>query len=63
MDREHWKYYDHKGKFELNSNLDFIYDLLMKLGYVMSDEEKELRKGKHELFADNENPAQTKDGD
>lgn len=33
-----------------NSTLDRVYDFLISLGYEMSDEEKALRDGTHELF-------------
>ncbi len=33
-----------------NPNLDRIYDFLISLGYQMSDEEKAMRDGTHELF-------------
>lgn len=35
---------------EPNEELDRLYDLLVSLGYEMSDEEKALRDGTHELF-------------
>ncbi len=35
---------------EENEDLDRLYDLLIALGYEMSDEEKALRDGTHELF-------------
>lgn len=35
---------------EKNERLDRLYDLLVQLGYGMSDEEKALRDGTHELF-------------
>ena len=33
-----------------NERLDFLYDILTELGYEMSDEEKALQDGTHELF-------------
>ena len=33
-----------------NRDLDIIYDMLFSLGYAMSDEEKQLQDGSHELF-------------
>jgi len=33
-----------------NDNLDHLYDFLVSIGYEMSDEEKALRNGTHELF-------------
>jgi len=49
------KYYDsHSYNFTINHTpnptLDAIYDNLIALGYEMSDEEKALRDGTHELF-------------
>lgn len=35
-----------------NHNLDFVYDMLARFGYQMSDEEQALRNGTHELFQD-----------
>ena len=44
-------YYDGwYAKHSDNHRLDMIYDFLCKLGYEMSDEEKALRDGTHELF-------------
>lgn len=37
---------------ERNDGLDYIYDLLVSLGYTMSDEEKQLQYGTHELFSE-----------
>jgi ParB family chromosome partitioning protein len=39
-------------KYQANEQLDRLYDLLEKLGYGMSDEEKALRDGTHELFGE-----------
>lgn len=40
---------------EKNSRLDALYDTLIELGYEMSDEERALQDGTHELFATEEN--------
>lgn len=40
-----------EGRYEENEYLDLLYDLLQALGYQMSDEEKALQNGTHELFA------------
>lgn len=49
-DREN--YYDWCSvKHETNAELSALYDFLIKLGYEMSDEEKQLRDGTHPLFA------------
>ena len=39
-------YYGHNE----NKHLDYIYDVLCRLGYEMSDEEKQLQDGTHKLF-------------
>ena len=46
--RSYWNSYT--MKHEENENLDRIYALLVKLGYEMSDDEKALQDGTHELF-------------
>lgn len=47
-------YYDWHGRYRENEDLDRVYDLLEKLGYEISDEERQLRDGTHELFAQDE---------
>lgn len=42
------------GEFTVNEHLDNIYDLLLKLGYKMSDMEKQYATGKHPLFTPDE---------
>lgn len=42
------------GTYSENPSLDYLYDLLEKLGYKMSDEEKAMRDGTHELFKEQE---------
>ena len=37
-----------------NDELDRLYDFLITLGYELSDEEKALRDGTHELFKNKE---------
>lgn len=50
-DTEQTGYYDNwKAEYKENEKLDKIYDLLNILGYEMSDEEKSLQNGTHELF-------------
>ena len=49
------KYYDaqswnFKIEYSKNKSLDIIYSTLLDLGYEMSDEEKALQNGTHELF-------------
>lgn len=36
--------------FQENADLDFLYEILVELGYEMSDDEKALQDGTHELF-------------
>ena len=36
--------------YQENESLDFLYKILTELGYEMSDEEKALQDGTHELF-------------
>lgn len=36
--------------YDKNEHLDFLYEILTELGYEMSDEEKALQAGTHELF-------------
>jgi hypothetical protein len=44
-------YHNHySGTYGRNGTLDTLYDFLIELGYEMSDEEKALRDGTHELF-------------
>ena len=45
-------------KYSENEQLDAIYTLLEKLGYEMSDEEKALQDGTHELFREGKPAAQ-----
>jgi ParB family chromosome partitioning protein len=42
--------WEKKILFQHNPRLDNLYDLLIALDYEMSDEEKQLRDGTHELF-------------
>ncbi len=45
-------YHDYSGKYRPNESLDALYDILLRLGYALSDEEQAYRDGTHELFAD-----------
>lgn len=50
-DSDQSRYYDSwTAKHRDNKRLDMIYDFLCSLGYELSDEEKALRDGTHELF-------------
>ncbi len=44
------RYYDWRGEYSVNEDLNEIYDFLIRLGYKMSDDEKALQDGTHELF-------------
>lgn len=43
-------YYTWNCVYEDDENLDAVYDFLEKLGYPVSDEERAMRDGTHELF-------------
>ena len=58
-----WNHWDtthqaYVSTHEENENLDFLYEILTELGYEMSDDEKALRDGTHELFREGEPAAQ-----
>jgi len=50
MDSPNESYYRWDCTYLQNEDLDHIYDFLQKLGYKMSEEEKQLQDGTHELF-------------
>ena len=50
IDSERAHYYDWNNRHADNADLNLVYDLLEKLGYQASDEEKAMRNGTHELF-------------
>lgn len=52
--------YGYHLDYEANEQLDFLYHRLTDLGYEMSDEEKALQDGTHELFREGE-PATQED--
>lgn len=43
-------YFNWVHQFKSDASLNFIYEMLQRLGYQMSDEEKALQDGTHELF-------------
>lgn len=43
-------YFNFRGEYSEDSSLDMLYDILEKLGYQMSEEEKQLKEGTHKLF-------------
>lgn len=50
-----WWHWDSESRgmvcsYEENEKLDFLYEILAELGYEMSDEEKALQDGSHDLF-------------
>ncbi len=49
-DSEKANYYNYICEYEENKKLDNLYDFLIALGYEMSDEEKAMQNGTHELF-------------
>lgn len=53
-DSERNNYYNHVMLHEKNESLDRFYDLLILLGYEMSEEEKQMRDGTHKLFSGEE---------
>lgn len=50
--------YGYHLDYEANEQLDFLYHRLTDLGYEMSDEEKALQDGTHELFREGDTAAQ-----
>lgn len=54
IDSGYSRYFNWECKHMHNEDLDYIYDFLKKLGYKMSEEEKQLQDGTHELFKDGE---------
>lgn len=50
LEGEHLCYFDNDATYLSNIYLDKVYGFLCKLGYEMSDEEKLLQNGEHELF-------------
>ena len=49
-DSEDEDFYNGACEYERNEKMISLYDLLCKLGYEMSDVEKKLVNGTHELF-------------
>jgi ParB family chromosome partitioning protein len=43
-------YYSWKGEHQENESLSMLYDMLIKCGYELSEEEKAMRDGTHELL-------------
>lgn len=50
METMHGSYTSWRGDHEKNEDLDTLYEFLKELGYEMSDDEKALQDGTHELF-------------
>lgn len=53
----YYKYGSDSGKHKPSSQLDFVYEMLCDFGYKMSDAEKQLQDGTHELFRGNDDEA------
>ena len=53
--------WEFKIMYEKNVMLDALYDSLIALGYEMSDEERELRDGTHELFTPGDSNGKAED--
>ncbi len=51
---QHQQYHDWQCKFKGDTELDIIYDCLRAIGYEISDEERSLRDGTHELYVKND---------
>lgn len=43
-------YFNYRGEYSEDKALDKLYDLLEKVGYEMSEEEKQLQDGSHKIF-------------
>lgn len=54
MDSPRHHYFNWRGEFMPNDELDAVYNFLEALGYDMSDEERALRNGTHGLFTKEE---------
>jgi len=54
MDGSGEKYFNWNSQYRENEDLDRVYELLEALGYEISDEEKAMRDGTHELFVKDE---------
>lgn len=50
VDDERQDYFNYNNKHEENEWLDLCYEFLEKLGYQMSEKERQLQDGTHELF-------------
>lgn len=50
LESENGRYYDRELCHTDNKKLNNVYEFLMKLGYQLSDEEKSLKDGTHELL-------------
>jgi ParB family chromosome partitioning protein len=54
MDNQTCAYNNYSAHYSPSPRLDAVYDYLVGLGYEMSDDEKKLRDGSHELFLPSE---------
>ncbi|RCX20903.1 ParB family chromosome partitioning protein [Anaerobacterium chartisolvens] len=55
FDSPHYKYYNYFNQYEEDEELNTVYDFLEKFGYELSDEERAMRDGTHELLEKNDN--------
>ena len=49
-DLKNASYFNFRGEYSEDKRLDKLYDILGKVGYEMSEEEKQLQDGTHEIF-------------
>lgn len=50
QDLKNASYFNFRGEYSEDKRLDKLYDILGKVGYEMSEEEKQLQDGTHEIF-------------
>ena len=50
LDSGREEYFNWRGEYQENEDLDCVYIFLKKLGYEMSDEERALQEGTHKLY-------------
>lgn len=54
LEDEYESYHNYYGEFRRNENFDRLYKLLEVLGYEISDEERAMKDGTHELYEEEE---------
>lgn len=50
QDLKNASYFNFRGEYSKDKRLDKLYDILGRVGYEMSEEEKQLQDGTHEIF-------------